>query len=479
MKQLAFAAKACLLTACLLSACGQPPKPASSGIDFNLGRLGVKPYAQAEPSGEIKRLEKIAAANPRDPEAQFNLGRAYAKELETSHNPASLSQAVAAFERVLLLAPGNASTLSALYNLRYRQTLEDGEEAFAELKNVYQRMTPEQRLAMHPPSLALFIYHYLDQRQSDQQDFAQLQQLLLDGLTEEPGSEAVYVQLAALYREQGYYPLALATLKEASRQLKPSADLLGAIGKTYEARAEAEGCSYERGNYLEDAIRYYKQAVPVAKDDAQIHYHLAGLFLDQNQPQLAMNEARILFELDAKAENQAFIAEQYAMAGDNAQALKLLEQSLQLGLSPSDGTIHEIYMYAGRWPEAASAFRTYLGGRKNLSVYDRIKADIISERSGQDLSDALGGRKLHSYSEWEAAIYAFWTSKLSAEQLQTQVSNSCQRTEFYFYSGYRDLIAGNAQRARGAFAAALQQNTYRFIERPLARQFLASIASAH
>ncbi len=473
MKKLALAAA----LSTLVCACGQPPKPASQGIDFDIARLGVALDQMEQPSAEIQRLEKIAAANSQDPEAQFNAGRAYAKAADTDHAKVKRSKALEYFERTLALAPGNESTLNAIYDLRYRQTLEDGEEYVGELKKTFAKLAPELQQALNPPSLALFIYHYVDQSQSSYKDYGQLQKLLLDAITEQPHNDTVYVQLAALYRQQGYYPLALATLKEASRQGDVSAELLRAIAKTYEARAEAEGCSYERRNYLQDAIDYYKRAVPINTKEGATHYQLASLYLDQNQPQLAMNEAQILYDLDAKPENLSFIAEQYAILGNFDKALEFIAKAQAQGLDKSDATIHEIYMYAGHWTEAANAFRAYLSGQKFLSVYDRIKADILSERSSEDLSAALQGLKVHSYSDWESAVYAFWSQKISAEQLQTQVHNTCERTEYYFYSGYRDLMAGNAQRARGAFASALQQKTYRFIERPLARQFLSSISS--
>lgn len=475
MKKFALAAS---LTA-LISACGQPPKPANQGIDFNVARLGVMLDEIEKPSAEIQRLEKIAAANSKDPEAQFNVGRAYAKAADSEHSNVKRGKALEYFARTLALAPGNQSTLNAIYDLRYRQTLEDGEESFGELKKVFAELDQGTQQDLNPPSLALFIYHYVDQSQSSYKDYGQLQKILLDAIAEQPHSDTVYIQLAALYRQQGYYPLALATLKEASRQLDKSDDLLRAIAKTYEARAESEGCSYERNGYLNDAIDFYKRAVPVNTKVGETHYKLAGLYLDQNQPQLAMNEAQILYDLDAKPENLSFIAEQYAIQGNFDKALEFIAKAQAQGLDKGDTAIHEIYMYAGRWTEAASAFRAYLAGQKFLSVYDRIKADILSERTGEDLTGATQGLKVHSYSDWESAVYAFWSQKLSVEQLQTQVHNTCERTEFYFYSGYRDLIAGNTQRARSAFSAALKQKTYRFIERPLARQFLTSMPASH
>ncbi len=75
--------------------------------------------------------------------------------------------------------------------------------------------------------------------------------------------------------------------------------------------------------------------------------------------------------------------------------------------------------------------------------------------------------------EWEGAVYAYWINKINRQQLQQAATNRCELTEYYFYSGYRDYRAGKTSAARQHFNAALQQNTYRFIERPLASLFLA------
>jgi lipoprotein NlpI len=56
--------------------------------------------------------------------------------------------------------------------------------------------------------------------------------------------------------------------------------------------------------------------------------------------------------------------------------------------------------------------------------------------------------------------------------LKKQAHTSCEKTEYYFYTGYKDLQAGQTSQANSKFNAAIAQNTYRFIERPLARYFL-------
>jgi len=466
-----------LVVAWLLTACHQMP-PAGSRDQHSQELEG---WAD---SSQLALLQTAAAAQPDDPKTQFALAAAYAeaalaRDAQALDSTQSRALALQYFERVLVLAPGNIVTLNAIYNLHYRHTLTAGESAYQAAKSSFEQLSPDMQRHSRPPALALFVYFYLQQTAAGHKDYAKLQQLLLQAIGEQPQSDTSYIQLAALYRQQGYSPLALATLKEASTAIPLSAELVRAIAKTYEDRAQAQGCSYEQGEALRDALGYYKQAVALDTDHAQTHFNLAQLYLDQNQPQLALNEAQILYELDAKPENMAFIAEQYALMGQDARALTILAQAQQLGLAESDAGQHEIYMYTGQWQRAAEAFSHYLTARESLSVYDLIKADIINHQSGANFDQAFSGRQVQSHSTWESAIYAFWMRQLSKEQLQTLARNRCERTEFYFYTGYRALLAGDNQGARSAFSAALQQNTYRFIERPLARQFLTQLANSH
>ncbi len=66
---------------------------------------------------------------------------------------------------------------------------------------------------------------------------------------------------------------------------------------------------------------------------------------------------------------------------------------------------------------------------------------------------------------------------MTRDQFKQAANNRCERTEYFFYSGYRDYRAGKTVAAKANFSAALQQNTYRFIERPLARHFLTGLGA--
>lgn len=469
-----------LLLTSLLVGCSQVP------VNGPVTDEKITASAQST-SDAIMELEQRSKAEPDNAELLYELSLAYLAENEKHKNPLYRAQAEKHLRHILTLVPGNPATLKLLYNIYYENIVAGESNAHSKAHHIFTQMTPANRRQVNAPSLGVFLHAYLQQKQGGQQTQAaeknksakqnseQLYRALLAAINEQPEMDKAYIQLARMYREASYYPLALATLKLGEEQIKDSEDLYEAIAITYETGAEAEGCSYEKNHYLKSAIHYYQQAIPLAPESANIHYALARLFLDQNQYQLALHESGILIELEPTAENIAFHAQNYSMIGNHGKAYELLAQSMQKGLSNDDPAHHEIYMNAGDWPKAALSFTDYLQTQQNISVYDVAKADIIGQQADLDFSSLIKQKKLNFRSEWEGAVYAYWTGKMSLNQFGQNASNRCERTEYFFYSGYRDYRDGNISSARRQFSAALEQNTYRFIERPLAQHFLSSL----
>ncbi len=464
----------CAVLASALFGCSQVPHNApvknQSAAVFTTD--SATNLATENKTAELLALEARSKAEPDNAELLYELSLMYLAENEKQKNPHYRAQAETHLLHILTLVPGNPATLKLLYNLYYEDIVAGKDNAYTKAHNIFMQMSPTNRLQVNAPSLGVFLQQYLQQKKSLDQNPEPLYRALLSAMREQPEMDKPYIQLARMYREANYYPLALATLKLGEEQVKPTEDLYEAIATTYEASAEASGCSYEKNTYLKNAISYYQQAVPLAPDNAGLHYALARLFLDQNQYQLALHESGILLELDPSADNIAFHAQNYSMLGNHGKAYELLAQATQKGLANNDPSHHEIYMNAGDWQKAALSFTDYLQSQQNISVYDVAKADIIGQQADLDFSSLIKQRKLGFRSEWEAAVYAYWTDKMSRNQFRQNASNRCERTEYFFYSGYRDFRAGNLSSARKLFSAALEQNTYRFIERPLAKHFL-------
>ena len=437
----------------------------------------IKPTTTASTStpAEIVALEAEVERTPNDAELHYKLGLAYIVHAEKNKSARSRELAIKNFRQVLTLVPGNPATLKLLYNIYYEDIVAGNEKAFTKASNIFNQLSTATQMEVNAPSLGVFLHRYVAQNKSGKKNLPELYRALLAAIHEQPASDKAYIQLAKMYREENYFPLALATLKLGAEQIADSGDLYEAIANTYEARAEASGCNYETTAYVGDAIHFYQQAVPLAPESAKLHYALARLYLDKNLYQLALHEASILVELEPTAENIAFSAQNYSILGKEQIAHQLLQQAKTQGLTASDSASHEIYMNSGEWMKAALSFTDYLQAQKNISVYDVVKADIIGQQADLDFDNLVQKKQLVFNSEWEAAVYAFWTDKMTRSQLEKTAKNRCERTEYFFYSGYLDYRAGNIPAARKNFSAALQQNTYRFIERPLARHFLTGL----
>jgi hypothetical protein len=424
-------------------------------------------------TAEISALEIQSQQDPNNAELLYKLSLAYIVDAEKNKSPESRDLAIRSLRKVLRLVPGNNATLRLLYNIYYEDVVAGKDKAFAKATGIFNQLPPTTRSEVNAPSLGLFLNRYFAQQKSGKKNPSELYPPLLDAINEQPNSDKAYIQLAKMYREENYYPLALATLKLGKEEITASKGLYEAIANTYEARAEASGCSYEKSSYINDAIHYYQQAVPLAPNDTSIHFALSRLYLDQNLHQLALNESSILMELDPSAENIVFSAQNYSVVGNNQKAHLLLEQAKGKGLDNSDSAYHEIYMNSGDWMKAALSYSAYVETKKNITVYDFIKADIISQQT--DMGFSTPQKPLVFNSEWESTVYAYWMGETTSTELAQAATNRCERTEYFFYSGYRDYRSGKTSAAKANFSAALEQNTYRFIERPLARYFLQAI----
>jgi hypothetical protein len=454
----------------LVSGCSQQPHTGQAATTKST-------IAGASASTEIAALEAEVEQTPNNAELHYKLGLAYIVHAEKNKSARSRELAIKNFRKVLKLVPGNPTTLKLLYNIYYEDIVAGNEKAFAKASNIFHQLSAVTQTEVNAPSLGVFLHRYVAQNKSGKKNLPELYSALLAAIHEQPASDKAYIQLAKMYREENYFPLALATLKLGAEQITDSGDLYEAIANTYEARAEASGCSYETTAYVGDAIHFYQQAIPLAPESAELHYALARLYLDQNRYQLALHEASILVELEPTAENIAFSAQNYSILGKEQAAHRLLAQAKIQGLTASDSAYHEIYMNSGEWMKAALSFTDYLQAQKNISVYDVIKSDIIGQHADVDFTQLTPQKKLVFNSEWEAAVYAYWTNKMTRDQFKQAANNRCERTEYFFYSGYRDYRAGKIAAAKENFSAALQQNTYRFIERPLARHFLTGLGA--
>lgn len=419
----------------------------------------------------VNQIIDAALKDPSNPEPLYALGYLHMQSGINSKNARELDLAEIYLNEVLTKFPGNQVVLQALYTIYYDNTYRNrSPKAFDNAKAIFAQFPEASRTTMNPPSLAKFASTLIQQEKDRQPNRQLLREILLQAIQESPQADSAYVHLAKIYRDDHYFPLAIATLKLGEENIQASADLYKALADTYVKRAEVSGCNYEHTSDIQNAAKYYQLAVPLTPENQALHFSLSETLFDQNKFQLGLNETVIALDLKTSSESLGVTAQNFSNLGYHTQALTFLQQAIAQGYSQSDAGYHEIYMNKGDWKNAAAGFTAYIKSHEKFSVYDLMKSDIIAQQA--QTPSLLANKKVTIGSQWEQALYNYWGENSSADDLKKVALTRCEKTEYYFYTGYKDLQAGQTAQANTKFTAALNQNTYRFIERPLARYFL-------
>jgi hypothetical protein len=419
----------------------------------------------------VVTLIKKALAEPKNTEPLYGLGYLHMESGITHKNASELELAEVYLKEVLTQFPGNQAVLQARYNVYYDNTLRSrSPNAFDNAKAIFVQIPESGRDKLNPPSLAKYAATLLQQEKDRQPDRQALRDILLAAIQESPKTENSYIQLAKLYSEDRYFPLAIATLKMGEENNKTSADLYKAIADTYVKRSEVNGCSYENPLDIQNSSQYYQMAIPLQPEDQTLHTALSQAFFDQNRNQIGLHEAQLAVDIKPTKENISLKAQHLSTLGYHTEAITLLQAAVGKGYSLSEAGYHEIFMNQGDWKKAAEGFNAYIKNRTKFSVYDLIKGDIIA-RQAQVQPWPLA-KQVSVNNKWEQSLFNYWQARASADDLKKIALTRCEKTEYFFYTGYQDLQAGKTAQAHTKFKAAIDQNTYRFIERPLAAYFL-------
>lgn len=419
----------------------------------------------------VLQLVQKALQDPNTTEPLYSLGYLHMQTGIANKNAAELELADVYLKEVLTQFPGNHMVLQALYNVYYDNTLRSrAPTAFETAKTLFVQIPESMRGELNPPSLAKFAATVHAQESNRQPDRQALREILLAAIQESPQTDKAYIQLAALFSEDRYFALAIATLKMGAENIHTSADLYKAIANTYVKRSEVNGCNYENLSDIQNAGKYYQLAIPLKPEDQALHFSLSQTFFDQNRFQLGLSEAQVALDIKTTKESIIVKAQHLSTWGYHSQAVTLLQNALSQGYSLSEVGYHEIFMNQGDWKKAAEGFNAYVKNRVKFSVYDLIKSDIIAQQA--QVQPWPLSTKVVISNKWEKTLLNYWEARLSADELQKIALTRCEKTEYFFYTGYQDLQAGKITQAHTKFKAAIEQNTYRFIERPLAAYFL-------
>jgi hypothetical protein len=438
---------------------------------------------KTNPSSNISQLVQNVTHKNNDPQALFELANAHIQSAYSNQNMHEHDLAITYYNEILQLMPGNQAVTQALYNIYYDDTLNNRNTfAFAKATEYFKQLPEHARAKLNPPSLAQFVAtKLLQEAQHQTMNNQALREILLRAIQEQPQNDNAYIQLAKFYSDDRYFSLALATLKLGAENITDSVELYNAIAATYENRSNINKCNYEHPNDIINAAKYYKLAILLSPNSSPQHYKLSGALFDQNLGYLGLYESELALALNQTSTNLSISAQNHSMLGYSQKANEFLERALNKGLTISDVSYHEIAMNQGNWQQAAKGFAAYIKTREHYSLYDLLKNDIIWQQlSLQQLPNKqqaqqqpwFANKKIDLTSTWEENLFNYWTRKINAEDLKKMAINRCEKTEYYFYTGYQDYRNGQLAQAKIKFSEALKQNTYRFIERPWARYFL-------
>lgn len=469
---------ALLLTSCNNTSHLAVAKPEIKSTASNKLAALLQDSKKTNPSTNIAQLVQNVTQTNNDPQSLFELANAHIQSAYTHQNIREHDLAITYYNEILKLLPGNQAVINALYKIYYDDTLNNRNAlAFAKATEYFKQIPEQARAKLNPPSLAQFVARKLQQEAQHQTTNNQaLREILLRAIQEQPQNDNTYIQLAKFYSDDRYFSLALATLKLGAENITDSVELYNAIASTYENRANINKCNYEYPKDIINATKYYKLAIPLSPNNSPQHYKLAGTLFDQNLGYLGLYESELALALNQTSTNLSISAQNHSMLGYSKKANEFLELALKNGLPISDVSYHEIAMNGGDWQKAAIGFAAYIKTREHYSLYDLIKSDIIWQQAQQQTQPQpqpwLVNKKIDLTSDWEQHLFNYWTKKISSEELKKVAFNRCEKTEYYFYTGYHDYRNGQLAQAKIKFSEALKQNTYRFIERPWARYFL-------
>lgn len=435
-------------------------------------RVLLDKTATLDKSKNYKDLIADVEKDPSNPEPIYNLGYNHMQSALKSHALDEHDLAISYLSEALTIVPGNQSVLNALYAIYYEDTLREQPMGYENALKVFNQLPESSRNQLNPPSVARYVVETLNQQKTKQRNRQALRDILLTAIKEQPRNDVSYYQLARLYAEDRYYPMAIATLRLGLEQAPKSIDLIKYTASYYEERAESTGCNYEHTSYIQSANDYYKKAVALEPENPKYHYDLARTAMDLNLAHVSRYEMQLANELKVNPAGLMTAAQFSSIMGNHKEATALLQSALKQGYETKDSGFHEIYMNQGDWQNAAKGYAAYVKNLNKYSVYDLIKSDIIAKQAGT--SPFIVNQKISLGSDWEESLFNFWNFKISDTDLKKSAKNLCEKTEYLFYSGYRDLMNNKKELAQSKFRETINQPVPRFIERPLARVFLES-----
>jgi tetratricopeptide (TPR) repeat protein len=311
---------------------GPTPAPAGSAEVSALLRTAEDALAQKDFAEAAKALKAVVAKQPAMPEAWFNLGYAYSGLHETD-------EAAKAYQKTLELAP---DLFAARLNLGI--LLLEQKQPQAALEHLQKATT------LKPEHVRAHLYYARALAQTGQPDAARKEFQEVTRL--DPHLAIAQYEIGQLELQQKHPAEALAAFQKA----------LAADPKLVQAELGA-ALAAEALNDTAQAVTHFEKYLASRPDDVETQFHLARLYLQQNQNEKARDTLEGIYHV--KPDLPGLTA---ALGDVNARLKKLPEAEKYYRQAVSGQPVvvdfhralGEILLDEQKYPEAEGEFRTAL-----------------------------------------------------------------------------------------------------------------------
>lgn len=440
-------------------------------VGLGLAGCAAVPTHEQEPA---IREQVLPATAGKEAERLARLAEGHVESYNQSRDVRHLDQAIDALRALDRLQPGDPGVNLMLYRVLAQKALTQRDEGLLEeLKDRYDaayRMAPTLTRELAPPAfVAAELYWAISSRKglSAEREKAyedKAIEALRDVIRDRPEFAPAHVKLGWVYYFRDLNELALFEAREAVRLAPESADAQLLLGRIYRSSIhEGPDCWDEHA--IEEGIKAYKRAVALAPEEAAGHIGLSFLYLHREAYELSVFEAREAVRLHRSPYTLMRVGVSLIFLGDYDEAIGALQQALET--DPQYASALEWMGFAHfvrrDLEKAVQYYRRAAQAQKKPQLYPSLNLALALQSLGRDEEAAAALDKLgESFQgdDWERWLLRFSRGEIDESKLLAAADNRCKRTEALFFSGYRQVIVGEPERARAQFRQAMALQAY-------------------
>lgn len=453
-----------LVLSAWMSGCSQAPVTGADSATQNMQQRAESGAAGAN------------AATDFDPVQLKKDADALMQRAGKENSVALLQDAAVAYEQLLQLAPEDSSLQYQLYDVYYRLAAGGADNVEPRLRALFVALPAPLRDAVRPPSLAVFLQLFEKSENSKQYDDDRLGGLLLAAIQEQPTEPATYLLLADGYLRTRHPALAIATVKQGLVHNPDHPASQKYLGQAYRAFVRSQSCIYSYRDEIQKAAESLRIASSQLPEDLKIRELLVDVYSLMNLAPLSANEALKLYAERSDDVSAWLLAQslsdiaQYEKSDELYQALVARYPDVMYEPLAGNAALQ------GKWDAASQHWAQHFYYSRQPAFYAALMRSVSDEQAyGNAAATKIFAVLTENMdvSPWQARLREFRLGRLTADQLVATATDTCERTEAFFYAGYAQKTQGNARKAAEYFQSAVNEKAYSYKEYAMARYFLA------